>query len=92
MPFKKGDRKLGGRSKGTPNRTTRELRDCWHKFFESSEYQENAKARMSAGKAPHLEAYLLPKIYGKAIERHEVSGPDGGPIPVHDHFAIPPKA
>jgi len=61
----------------------------WREFFESDGYIDSAKFRVAQGRAPHLESYWLQKLNGKPVERIEHSGPDGGPIEVHDHFALP---
>lgn len=82
-------KKTGGRVKGNPNHITRELKAFWHQFFESKAYQDNAMERIAAGKAPHLEAYLLPKIYGKATEHHHLEGSLSVPISViHKHVTL----
>jgi hypothetical protein len=57
-----------GRPKGALNAVTRELKECWHSFFSSPEYQESAKRRILSGSAPHLETYLFNRIYGKPTE------------------------
>ena len=58
-------RKTGGRTKGTPNRTTREMREWASELFHSAEWRASAAERILSGKAPHLEAHicqvLLPK-------------------------------
>lgn len=38
------------------------------------EWQESARRRMLAGKAPHLELYMLQKVNGKPTERVQVHG------------------
>ena len=75
-----------GRPKGSENKATKELKEFWGKWFKSKEYQVNAQQRILDGKAPHLEGYLMSKIHGKPTEHIEVTGKDGGPIVVHDHF------
>jgi hypothetical protein len=62
-----------GRPVGALNRTTRDLKEFWHYFFSSHEYREKAKERILNGTAPHLESYLLNRIYGKPTERIAVS-------------------
>lgn len=86
MPFRPG----AGRPKGVPNKATREIKAFWHAFFRSKPYRETAKNRMLAGRAPHLESYLLALVYGKPKETVEVTGAGGGPVTtkvVHEHHA-----
>jgi hypothetical protein len=44
------------------------MKGYWHLFFSSQEFRESAKRRMLRGDAPHLESYLLNKVYGKPRE------------------------
>ena len=48
------------------------MKAFWHRWFSSEAYRESAKARILNGTAPHLETYLLQRIYGKPTERIEV--------------------
>ena len=48
-----------GRPKGAVNASTRAVREFALELVESPEWQASARARILAGKAPHLEAYLL---------------------------------
>lgn len=66
------------------------MSEFWALFLASQSYCTSAKSRILDGKAPHLETYWVNKIHGKPVERYELSGPEGGPIEVHDHFAVPP--
>ncbi len=89
MPFQKGNRLSRGRPKGQPNVACRELKAFWHQFFESKDYQKNATKRVKDGKAPHLEAYLFAKIYGKPTEYHHIEGGLDVPITIiHKHIHI----
>ena len=63
----------------------------WEEFLTSPTYLQVACKRILAGEAPHLENYWLNRTNGKPVERHEITGADGGPIEVHDHFALPPQ-
>ena len=75
-----------GRPKGSKNKKTQEMNAFWRDVLEGEEYLLAAVARVNAGKAPHLEAYWINKINGKPVERHEVTGADGGPVTViHEH-------
>jgi hypothetical protein len=62
----------GGRPKGSLNSATLELKEFWNRFFTSPEYRNAAKKRILDGSAPHLESYLLNKIYGKPRESLDV--------------------
>lgn len=75
-----------GRPKGSKNKLTKEI----ELFFESKVYADAAKARMVQGKAPHLETYWLNQIIGKPVERHELTGDEGGPVRVE--FVIVPAS
>ena len=91
MPFKKGQ---GGRPKGATNLVSkRALEDMfrridpsggqtiWQRIYELAAGSHNdAHARIKA--AGLWFAYQ----HGKPIERQEITGPEGGPIVVHDHF------
>jgi len=63
-----------GRPKGAKNKVTleRNALEEFSAYFNSAEYVANARARIAAGRAPHLEAYWLPKFYGKDVT--EVKG------------------
>lgn len=77
MPFKPGE---GGRPKGAKNRATNEFKAFWQKFYASKAYRVSAQERILAGKAPHLESYTLNALYGRPVERHELTGDEGGPV------------
>jgi uncharacterized small protein (DUF1192 family) len=62
-----------GRTTGATNVITRELRTFWHNFFSSEEYRASAKRRILAGEAPHLENYLMARIYGKPKEQVDIT-------------------
>ena len=62
-----------GRPPGATNLVNREFKDCWHLFLTSQEYRDSAKKRILEGSAPHLESYLLNRIYGRPKEMLEVS-------------------
>lgn len=81
--FKRGHKAMGGRPKGSLNRTTLEVREFARHQIEDPEYQASLRRRMIAGKAPQMEMLLFHYAYGKPVERHEVNayaraaGPDG---------------
>jgi hypothetical protein len=66
---KRGPNNGKGRPVGATNYVTRDLREYWHAFFGSEEWRATAKRRILNGTAPHLESYLLQRIYGKPTER-----------------------
>lgn len=70
MKFTKGHKKRGGRTKGTPNKKTVELNllTRYQPFVDSQEYQDNVRARILRGKAPHMESYLAQRIHGRAVD------------------------
>lgn len=70
-----------GRPKGAPNKATKEVKDFWEGFYGSSKYLQSAAARILKGKAPHLEAYWLKRLFGEKSEL-EISGPEGQPLGV----------
>lgn len=51
---------MGGRAKGTPNKTTTQLReflaDHWRKYYESGDFEKDMKSL-----APHVRAILMEK-------------------------------
>ena len=90
MPFKKGQ---GGRPRGVGNHVKAEVRDIWDKLGgpDGERYairlHELATARDID---PHVQikalAVIAPYVWRKMAERLEVTGAEGGPIIVHDHF------
>lgn len=70
-----------GRPKGVPNKATAEVRAFWEGFVGSDKYLKSAAKRILAGRAPHLEAYWLKRLFGEKSEL-EISGPDGRPVGV----------
>lgn len=90
MPARKGHPKAGGRTRGTRNKIQADVAVWCRSLIESVEYRSNYERRLKAGElAPQLEVIAWHYGYGKPIERVEHSGPAGGPIVVHDHFAVP---
>jgi len=47
MPFKKGDKKLSGRKKGVPNKSTQQHRELINKLISSPEDLEKDLAKLS---------------------------------------------
>jgi hypothetical protein len=66
MPFKKGQSgNPRGRVPGTPNRSTKEMKEWSLELFQSEEWRASAKKRILAGKAPHLETHVLAVVMPK---------------------------
>lgn len=69
-------KKTGGREKGTPNKTTLEVREAASELIDDPAYRKNLAKRLKAGKAaPAVEALMWHYAKGKPVERHEVGGP-----------------
>jgi hypothetical protein len=71
--FTDGHEGKGGRPKGSPNKATLEVRELARGLIEDPEYQTSLRQRLIAGKAPHMESLLWTHLYGKPVERHEVT-------------------
>lgn len=85
MPFKKGE---GGRQKGARNRASANALEVFLKLggVNGKLYAEQLHTLATAKHDdPHVRlkalAIIAPYIWGKPVERHEVTGPEGGPIP-----------
>jgi hypothetical protein len=83
-------RKTGGRVRGQPNKTASLVGERCRALIESPEYRDYFQHRLMVGQlAPALEAMTWHYAYGKPVERQELSGPNGAPIPfVRDVFAL----
>jgi hypothetical protein len=71
--FKRGHKPMGGRPKGSLNRTTIEIREFARRLIEDPEYQAGLWQRVTEGKAPQMEMLLFKYAYGQPVERHEVN-------------------
>lgn len=69
---KPGERR-GGRTAGTPNKATREIKAAARLMVEKPAYRAELEKRILEGKAPHMETLLFHYAYGKPKEG-EVSG------------------
>lgn len=80
--FTKGRPKHGGRVKGTPNKTTRDVQDFVDQVFALVDPIEVAERLLKSSDkaAGQMLSLLLQYRYGKPIQ--PISGPDGGAIPV----------
>lgn len=74
-PFRPGHPKLGGRTKGTPNRVSAEMKAFLKSVIEDPEYQDALRARMIAGKAAHMEQLAAYYTLGKPSETVAVQSP-----------------
>lgn len=71
---KPGERR-GGRQKGTPNKTTASVKAALQSVYD----QRGGDAAFLAWSNENPTEFY--KLWGRQLP-HEVSGPDGGPIPV----------
>jgi hypothetical protein len=70
--FEKGN---PGRPKGAVNKATRDIREFARECLEAPEYVRRLKARLEAGKAPHMEQLLAHYAYGKPKDVVEINTP-----------------
>ncbi len=96
----KGYPKTGGRRGGTPNKRTSESANAFaHLAGTYGEKYAQILDDIAQAKEQKPDIRLLalriaaPYIWRKQPEAHEISGPDGGGIPVivHKHLTEPPK-
>ena len=89
MPFSKGH---GGRPRGARNKVGREVRDLWAELGgpDGEQYAQALSELALTDTDPYVRvkalAIIAPYVWTKKVERIEVTGADGGPIEVHDHF------
>lgn len=76
-----GERR-GGRQKGTPNKKTAELSEIAGKYTAAAVEELGRLAVSATSEQARVGAIkeLLDRAYGKAVQRNEQSGPNGGPI------------
>ena len=83
MPFHKGKAKTGGRTKGTRNKATLEIKAFALSILTRPKYQAHIRRLADHGKLPpHLETLLYHYAWGKPKEVMEHTGKDGGPLTV----------
>ena len=83
MPFRKGKAKTGGRTKGTRNKTTLEVKEFARSILTRPKYQAHVRRLADQGKLPpHLETLLYHYLCGKPKEIMEHTGKDGGSLSV----------
>ena len=80
MAFKEGQEKKGGRAKGTPNKSTAEIREAYQRLVEDNLTNMTEWLTLVAAENPEkamelmlkLSEYMIPKL-----ARQEVTGADG---------------
>lgn len=74
-------RKTGGRTKGTPNKSTTDVAAVARELLDDADYRQMFKTRLKAGDlAPAVESMLWHYAYGKPPDSLHVSGEGGGPV------------
>src|SRR5277367_6929162 len=78
---KPGERR-GGRQKGTPNKTTAEIRELAQAHGPDAIAEAARLMKSAQSEATRIAAIglILDRGYGKSIEKMEYGGPDGGPV------------
>jgi hypothetical protein len=74
VPFQKGKKKTGGRTAGTPNKGTTEIKELARSLLKDPTYLEKLKRRLQTGRAQRIEELLYHYAYGKPTQNVEVSG------------------
>jgi hypothetical protein len=88
----KGTPKTGGRSKGTPNKATVEVRTLCQRLIEDPEYQTRFKARLLEGALPPgVEQMVWGYAYGKPKETVELQGDAASPIQTIMRVIVDPR-
>lgn len=72
MAFKKGKKKTGGRTRGTPNKVTTEAKAACNALVDNPRYRRALLARMIDGSAGAMEPVVWYYAKGKPKERVEV--------------------
>ena len=68
-PFERGHAKIGGRTKGTPNRASVEARKLALRLVSDPDYVTSLERRLKEGKlSPAIEALLWQYAFGKPKE------------------------
>ena len=68
MKFNQGRKKTGGRTKGTPNKATVEIKELAREILEDPAYQKRLRVRIIRGEAERIETLLYHYAYGKPAE------------------------
>jgi hypothetical protein len=64
---------MGGRTLGTPNKATLQIKDLARSMLEDPLYRKKLKERLRIGKAQRIEELLHLYAYGKPTQNIEVS-------------------
>ena len=82
-----GRRHGHGRPKGTPNKTTQDVKRAATRLVEDPAYRRALKKRLLAGSAPHMETLLHYYAYGKPKEHLTHDGTVGVTTTIihHEH-------
>lgn len=83
MPYEKGHKKIGGRKKGSENKTTKDIREAYRQLIENNLDNMTSWLKTIASKNPEkaiyilsdLSEYVLPKL-----QRTEHVGKDGNDL------------
>ncbi len=67
--FKRGHAKIGGRRKGTPNKSTGDIRAVAREILEDPAYLRSLRLRIIRGQAPRIEAMLFVYLYGDPVRQ-----------------------
>lgn len=88
MPFKPGQSgNPAGRARGSKDKTPRSFRALVRHVIGANEAAvKKAFLEGITGKDAHRYLAIAASL---EKQQHEVSGPEGGPIQVHDHFSLP---
>jgi hypothetical protein len=82
-PFPKGH-KGPGRPKGAKNKATiaKDLLVRASEWIDGAEYFDGLKTRITRGRAPHAESYLLRRIKGDPTQHVELAGNAKKPLKI----------
>src|SRR2546425_10639788 len=73
MAFQPGHKKVGGRTKGTPNKATVQARELARDLL-GPKYQERLRQRLLAGEAGSMETLLWQYAFGRPLTEVMANG------------------
>ena len=73
MRFRRGRIKTGGRTAGTPNRTTVDVRGLARGLVDNKSYLDSLGRRLRSGSAGSIEALIWHYAFGKPLDRMSIS-------------------